>query len=53
MSNIKKTHYNIDELEKKLGIDFFVNLPALIGESRAASVEMQNPVNQASKWGIK
>ena len=29
----------IDELEAKVGVDFFVNLPAAIGENLAAKVE--------------
>lgn len=43
----------IDALEEKLGMDFFVNLPALLGETDAAAVEAQNPMNYASVWGIK
>ncbi len=38
---------SIDALEEKIGIDLFVNLPAAIGESQAAKVEAQNPVNVA------
>jgi DNA/RNA endonuclease G (NUC1) len=34
---------SIDELEEKLGIDFFVNLPAEIGADEAAKVEAQDP----------
>lgn len=29
----------VNELEKKLGIDFFANLPALIGSENAEAVE--------------
>ena len=43
---------SIDELEKKLGVDFFVNLPAKIGADRTAAVEAQDPLTHASKWGI-
>lgn len=43
----------IDALEEKLGMDFFVNLPSLIGETDAAAIEAQNPMNYASVWGIK
>lgn len=44
---------SIDELEAKLGMDFFVNLPAHIGADKAAVVEAQNPDTYASVWGIK
>ena len=30
---------SIDELEKKLGTDLFVNLPAAVGEETAAKIE--------------
>ena len=38
---------SIDELEEKIGIDLFVNLPAAIGESQAAKVEAQDPTKVA------
>ncbi len=41
---------SIDELEEKLGIDFFVNLPDVIGETAAANVERQDP-STVSWWG--
>ena len=44
---------SIDELEKKLGMDFFVNLPAMVGADKAAAIEVQNPDNYKSMWGIK
>lgn len=44
---------SIAELEKKLGIDFFVNLPDEIGADHAAAVESQNPDNYSSIWGIR
>ncbi len=34
---------SIDDLEEKVGVDFFVNLPAKIGETAAAAVEKQGP----------
>lgn len=34
----------VDELEAKLGMNMFVNLPAKIGEKAAAAVEAQNPL---------
>lgn len=42
---------SIDDLEEKLGIDFFVNLPDLIGETAAANVEKQQP-STVSWWGL-
>ena len=44
---------SIDELEKKLGMDFFVNLPAMVGADKAAAIEVQNPDNYKFMWGIK
>ena len=35
--------FSIDELENKIGIDLFVNLPAKIGDSQAALVESTEP----------
>ena len=39
--------YSIDELENKIGIDLFVNLPAKIGDSQAALVESTKPTELA------
>ena len=36
---------SIDELEKKLGIDFFVNLEKKVGKDAAAAIEAANPSN--------
>jgi endonuclease G len=44
---------SIDELEKKLGMDFFVNLPAMVGADKAAAIEVQNPDNYKFMWGIQ
>ncbi|MGM9770936.1 MAG: DNA/RNA non-specific endonuclease [Candidatus Cryptobacteroides sp.] len=41
---------SIDALEEKLGIDLFVNLPAVIGESAAAAVEAEDPKTQQWWW---
>ena len=49
---VKRNHssvMSIRDLENKLGINFFVNLPAAIGESAAAAVETENP-NTVSWW---
>lgn len=40
---------SVDDLEKRLGIDFFVNLPAKIGEETAAKVEAEDP-SKVSWW---
>ena len=42
--------FSIDELENKIGIDLFVNLPAKIGDSQAALVESTEPTELA--WPI-
>ena len=39
--------FSIDELENKIGIDLFVNLPAKIGDSQAATVESTKPTELA------
>lgn len=38
-SVVMKQRCTIDQLEQKTGVDFFVNLPARIGDSNAATVE--------------
>lgn len=42
--------FSIDELENKIGIDLFVNLPAEIGDDQAAIVESTKPTELA--WPI-
>lgn len=42
---------SIDQLEEILGIDLFVNLPAKVGESRAAELEAEDPTTN-SIWGL-
>lgn len=44
---------SIAELEKKLGMNFFVNLPDKIGADQATAVESQNPDTYSSIWGIR
>lgn len=41
---------SVDDLEKRLGIDFFVNLPAKIGEAAAAKVEAEDPAKVSWWW---
>ena len=40
---------SIQDLEAKTGVNFFVNLPAAIGDTAAAAVETENP-NSVSWW---
>ena len=49
--NISKEHsMSIDELEKITGIDFFVNLPAKVGEQQAAKLEAADPASSSVWW---
>ena len=49
--NVSKEHsMSIDELEEMTGIDFFVNLPAKIGEDQAAKLEAADPANSSVWW---
>lgn len=49
--NITKSHsMSIDELEEITGIDFFVNLPAKIGEDQAAKLEAADPASSSAWW---
>ena len=46
----KEHSMSIDELEEMTGIDFFVNLPAKIGEDQAAKLEAADPANSSVWW---
>lgn len=49
--SIGKEHsMSVDELEAMTGIDFFVNLPAKIGESQAAKIEAADPADSSVWW---
>lgn len=49
--SVSKEHsMSIDELEEMTGIDFFVNLPAMIGESQAAKIESTDPATSSVWW---
>ena len=49
--NLGKQHsMSVDELETMTGIDFFVNLPAKVGESQAAKIEAAVPANVDLWW---
>lgn len=41
---------SVDDLEKRLGIDFFVNLPAKVGEETAAKIEAEDPAKVSWWW---
>lgn len=41
---------SVDELEKKLGYDLFVNLPKRAGESAAAAIEAEVPTENTWWW---
>jgi endonuclease G len=49
----KSESMSIAELEDKLGMDFFVNLPAMVGADKAATIENQDPDTFSSVWGIR
>jgi DNA/RNA endonuclease G (NUC1) len=51
-SDLKAISMSIDELEKKTGHDFFVNLAGKIGADAAAAVETQDPKNYNTIWGM-
>lgn len=46
----KQHAMSIDELEEITGIDFFVNLPAQIGEDKAAQIEAVDPTSSDVWW---
>lgn len=46
----KSDAMSIDALEEMTGMDFFVNLPAKVGEEKAASIEATDPANVAMWW---
>ena len=41
---------SITELESKTGIDFFVNLPALLGKEQAQAIEDASPSETLKNW---
>lgn len=41
---------SVDDLEKRLNIDFFVNLPAKVGEETTARIEAEEPKDVAWWW---
>ena len=41
---------SVDDLEKRLNIDFFVSLPAKVGEETTARIEAEDPKDVAWWW---
>lgn len=41
---------SVDDLEKRTGFDFFVNLPAQVGEETAAKIEAEDPAKVSWWW---
>ncbi len=50
-TTLRSLAMSVDELEELVGVDFFVNLPAEVGESRAAEIEAEDPLTN-SVWGL-
>lgn len=50
-TSLRSIAMSVDELEEMLGMDFFVNLPAKLGETRAAELEAEDPLKN-SVWGL-
>ncbi len=49
-TTLKSLSMSIDDLEEKLGIDLYVNLPAKLGEAKAAELEAQDPKTSNIWW---
>ena len=49
-TDIKKYSISVDELEEKTGVDFFVNLPAAVGEAKANAIEAADPASESFWW---
>ena len=41
---------SVDELEAKTGIDFFVNLPVVLGNAKADAIESADPTQTVKNW---
>jgi endonuclease G len=49
--NVGKEHsMSVDRLEEITGIDFFVNLPAKLGDDQAAAIEAADPSKSSVWW---
>ncbi len=49
-TSLQSLSMSIDQLEEKIGIDLFVNLPAKVGAARAAELERQDPKTSQIWW---
>ncbi len=49
-TDLKSLAISVDELEEITGLDFFVNLPAKLGEAKAAELEAQDPRTVSIWW---
>ncbi len=49
-TTLKSLSMSIDDLEEMTGIDFFANLPAKLGEEKAAELEAQDPKSSKIWW---
>ena len=41
---------SIDALEEKMGMDFFINLPVVMGKEKADEIEAANPLETVKNW---
>ena len=48
--DLDKYLISVSELEKKVGVDFFATLPAVVGKEQAAAIESADPGTVVSKW---
>ena len=48
--NFANYSLSVSELEKKVGVDFFATLPAVVGKEQAAAIESADPGTVVSKW---
>lgn len=49
-SDVKKYALSVDALEEKTGLDFFVNLPGAVGDSKAKAIEAADPSAESFWW---
>ncbi len=47
---VKSSSMSIRDLEKKVGVDFFVNLPVAVGNDEAAAIESADPATLSWLW---
>ncbi len=49
-ANIQNLAMSVDQLEEIIGLDLFVNLPAKVGDTKAAELEAQDPKASGLWW---